>query len=179
MTLNIHDLEKLTCSGVYALINIEDKKVDIRYSSNLILSLVSLVTQIKEGSVQPSSLRHDFKKLEVSILEKDLPEDLLKIRHAYWMNYYKRIGYRTYRKKVGSKWKLQTTIEQVKSSYYFFVKLVNKKESLVIGIFDNNIELNEFLEKYYRNGVQNIVYACNNYTSNYIRYKEFITQNLL
>lgn len=167
MTPNLDYLSSLTCSGIYCLVDHSNQKIDIRYASNLLLSIAGLLKE-----------RHP-KGLNLEIIEKDLNHEQMGIRHAYWISHYKQLGYFLYRKKPATSWKLVITIEKVDSfntsKLFFIAKLVSQKKSLVIGIFDSNTELEEFLGRYYLdNKVNSVVYCNNRYTSLYHSYQRLL-----
>lgn len=166
----LDQLLEMTSNGVFALVNEQDRKVDVRLGTNVLRSVARLITDIKSNAVRPVALKQDLQKLKLVILENEVAD--LGLCHAKWRNYYKEQGYTLYRSRPGSSYSLVVLIDYVPEVHpnklYFIVKLVGKSNSIITGVFDNNIELQDFTSKYYSKGVVEVVFASNNLTS-YVR----------
>jgi hypothetical protein len=173
MRITLPNLLELSKPGLFALINDSNKKFDVRYGSNLLFAIARLISEIRGNTVIPITLKHDLLDLRIEILEKDLLEEQCKLRHNYWINHYHTLGYIYYRKNPGIAYSITSTIDRIKeldNKYYFIVKLVGKGTCHVIGVFDNVIDHNTFIQSYYSNViVDNVVYSSNILTSRYNR----------
>ncbi len=78
---NLPELYRLTGNGIYALINDQDRLVDVRYGIDLLRSISNVLTSIKDHSVVPIALATDFNKLELKILETNIQPTSLKLKH--------------------------------------------------------------------------------------------------
>ncbi len=168
--INLENLLNLNCNGLYCLINEQDRKVDVRYSCNLLRAVASLVESISDNSVVPLEISKDASKLQLVVLEKNI--EGLKLKHAFWQQYYKNLGYSLYRTKPGNKYVVEVSVDYVRelhqSHHYFVVRLKSKGSTVTVGIFDQIEDLQDFVSEYYSGVVVEIIFANNNLTSSYV-----------
>lgn len=165
-------LNKLTDSfqysrgGLFALINASDKKVDIRYSSNLILSIGGIITKLAGDYSLPRELILDKDKLTLIVLELCDDDQSRRLHHAYWCDYYKTMGYELYRQHPALSYNVRILIRDM----FVYVSLENRNyDSLLVGIFDNMTDANSFIAHCYKEDIKYPVYAINELTKAYFK----------
>lgn len=149
--------------GIFVLVHELEKKIDVRYSMNCSFAIASILRCI-DGNRE---LVQDIEHLEYKIIETmSLDPDLLKIRHAYWVKHYKDLGYSFYRKINCVEYKFRKEIDKKKELVKLYI--VNRfRRKILLGIFVDNPSLEEFIETYYKDGINSIVYYNNELTRNY------------
>lgn len=172
--MNLESFSKWSYNAVYGLINHETNSIDLWYTSNLLKSVASLIDDYNKGVISPHRLQTDFYQNELIILEKDIPEEQLKLRHGYWLDHYSKLGYNISRKKPGKIYTVTTTIERFDYpnlyGFYFVVSL-KAASKVVVGVFDNKEDLEKFIEAHYQSeNAYDIIYACNNLTKRFYEY---------
>jgi hypothetical protein len=167
LTVDIETLLKCSTPGIYALINDVDKKIDIRYSSNVSNSITTILTQIRKGIAHPTELEEDLSKLRLIVLELHPSNyQTILLHHAYWINKYKELGYTLYRKHIALQYKLKIYIHHM----IIHVSFENRNhDSILLGIFDNMEEANEFCRVYENETVLYPYYAINDLSKKYLQ----------
>lgn len=170
----------LSKPGVFCLVNKSKKIIDIRYSSDINLSIASLLKEIRKGSLRPSELLKDFQKgnITMEVLEtiEDTSLPYKMIRQRYWMDMYKEQGYTFYRKsKAPVNYKIYTDIVTVKKrerSTVFRLAVylrTQKYEKTLVGLFSYVKDMEKFIEQYYPKDIpiHNFVYSCSPETTHF------------
>jgi hypothetical protein len=149
--------------GIFVLVHELEKKIDVRYSVNCSFAIASILRCI-DGNKE---LVQDIEHLEYKIIETvPLDNDLLKIRHSYWVKHYKDLGYSFYRKINCVEYKFRKEVDKKNSLLKLYI--VNRfRRKILLGIFEDDPSLEEFIETYYKDGINSIVYYNNELTKNY------------
>lgn len=163
--LNIQTLNNSLGSGVFALVNEQDKKVYVAYSSCFLVSIARLLHDIKDnsGSIAIDTLQalkkdiHLLQYVSLEITTLDRHEQML--RQVYWLERYKTLGYSSYRKEyVGVQYKVKVELHD---NGLLHVYLVSKRyKKLLVGTFSSVTECDQFVEKHYPEGkpIDRVVY---------------------
>jgi hypothetical protein len=147
--------------GVYCIINDLDKKVMICHTTNLDKSIQS----IYEGIKSIPQVITDLKSNNARIMPLEhigyLPSVLLRIQ--YWIAYYAQLGYSFYNKPRELHYRLYHRIKSTSNddvfSYRVYLFIKSMRNEILIGVFDSIKEKDEFIEKYYKNGIEYVVFA--------------------
>lgn len=151
--------------GIFAFINEVDKKIEVRYSQCISSSMVSILREIKLGSLRPKDIINDFhdNKLRFRILE-EIPNDrsIGNIKKQYWIDEYRKQGYSTYKILKQPVYKIRIDIE----NYLVCVSIENLNSiKTIVGIFDKMKDAKQFIKQYYNkdkiNDMGSIVVANN------------------
>jgi len=164
-----YEYTKALIPGVFALVNEFKKKIDIRYSFCITKSIVTILTKIRECSLEGDELVQDFNRLNIKfVILEEISKDsrLLRMRQAYWTEYYKNQRYKFYRYRNALEYRITIKIR----NYLVYIELQNKNhDSLIIGVFDKMKDAKKFIEDYYpKKKVKSIVYALNALTRQYL-----------
>lgn len=140
----LYDMPK---NSIYALVNDQGKEIFLTYAYDTLSSLARIIGEIKSGiglSIDPSQF--DFKLLET------VPHrDNLKLRFNFWYDKYQAKGFTFLNKRKPLTFKLISTIEPHFNSptkKLLYVKLKNRYDHIVLGVFDNIDECNTFMAGY-------------------------------
>lgn len=95
--MNYNELKTLYVTGIIAYI--KDKNVYVMYTRNMLQSITRLL--------------EDYKDYEILVLEREVPEDLLKVRHKFWIEYYKGNGYTILNKRPPVNYKIKIIINKL------------------------------------------------------------------
>lgn len=140
----LHDLPK---NSVYALVNDQDKEIFLTYSYDVLSSLTRVINEFKSGI----GLNIDIARFGFKLLETIKHRDELKFRFNYWYDQYKTNGYKFHNKRRPVHYKLISTIEGSFKSHMrklIYVKLKNRYNEIILGVFDNIDECNDFMNNY-------------------------------
>lgn len=159
---------KVQNCSIYCLVNEQDKKIDIRYTRDYNIAIQRLLGEINEGSTKFSRvIQKDLqeKRVQYRIIET-VSLDLMKLRHAYWVKYYNELGYISYRNRVNI---VEYRVMILLNSETMCLEVVLRNRAnvkILVGIFDNVPELEEFVQQYYSefnrtNIICDIVYSFN------------------
>lgn len=166
MTFNLSDIKALSKPGIYRLVNHEKKSCYISYSSNLLIAL-------------SKDLIYNYSNFEVLEIVTDLT--LIKLRCQFWKDQHESSNFKDYElinpKRVCG---LKLSIEAQKDFRYqntdrmlFHIKVVYRNYmSKLVGIFSEYSEVEEFIARFYSNGIYNIVYSSNELTGEYLKLNE-------
>jgi hypothetical protein len=94
LILNLFTLPK---SAVFAFINDFDKRVYVSYSSTFKTRLMAIIDQISTRRWKYKGMINELSKLRVVILDRNLPEHELKLFTKYHRDYYRNLGFHSYR----------------------------------------------------------------------------------
>lgn len=167
--INIEIFKKLTVSGVFALINNEDKRVYIGTSRCISASLSSIFRKIRGNEFRYEDMVDDVDKLEAIVLEEDVTDvRLSKVKAQYWCTHYVDLGYSLYRTVPLIRYRVVSEVEDVSNGsksilYRVMVRLVNTRyESEVVGVFEDVYSAKSFMDQYYPNGVVKGIFVSDN-----------------
>lgn len=162
----IKDLLSLSKSGVFFIENPKRKKIDIRVSNNIGRTLQSLIREAKDGFLGPKLLQKHIllNKVNIGVLEDVTGKVNMNLRLAYWVKVYKEKGYKFYRKRnetpVHYKIKKEfVVVSGIDFRYQVRVLLCHSKTKILVGTFDSNDKADEFINKNYKDGIDQIIYA--------------------
>lgn len=159
------NLNNLSNSGLFALINDFDRKVYVGYSRNILDALKRIVSDLNDNLKTHKNIKEDFTKLRLVVLEKMTDVRLMKILYNNYIEHYRNIGYTSYRNVIPIK--LRVRIE-ITLDYKILVHLVcNNKTKIVVGVFDKMKEADSFVADFYTDRKIKLVYANNALTRNY------------
>lgn len=166
--MTLLNLQNLSVSGVWALVNLVDNKIYINYSNNILASLSRNISEILDNSHSCRPIISDYAKLELVILETHVPHNQLKVKSGYYMDSYKNNGWSLYNTNPPVKYTVKTLIAKDCKAH---VVLVNKRnDKLVVGVFDSIYEADEFSSSVYPNNtVTTILYSQNSLTKEFLR----------
>jgi hypothetical protein len=167
----IHQLLTLPKTAVFALINDFNKRVYVAYSTKFKTRLMTIIELIATKRWKHRGMINELKHIRLVILEKNIPEHELKLFTKYHRDNYRNQGYRFYNK------------EKIPLQYSFAIRLTtggriavvafnSRKEPTILGLFYLLEEANKFLvdlKDRNLNPSQNLVYARNILTKDYIR----------
>lgn len=157
------ELKTLSKQGIYYLINQESRKVYINYSSNIPNAIVKLLDS--------SNFDNNYK---FSILEIVTDKKNLRIRCQYFKDLYSNMGYTLINSNRVSNRKLVIKLlpdfrGHITGMCLFYVKIVSKGYGeLIVGVFQHSSEVDSFVAQNYSNGINNIIYADNDITKEYL-----------
>lgn len=162
------ELKLINLPGIYLLVDEAKKLAYINYSSNIAGALIKHLSSNK------------FENWEFKVLEIVTDNPIrLRIRCQYFKDLYSSNTYEIINFNRASNLKL--FIDPIKDFRLGFgnhdllrVKIVSKGyRDFVVGIFNDYVELDEFLQKYYaRNLVTDLIYADNDLTREYLKWKQ-------
>lgn len=129
-------LKELYVPGIIAYI--KDKKCYILYSRNLLQSLTRLM--------------EEYKDYELMVLETEVPEDLLKVRHKFWIKWYAGLGYEILNKRKPVNYSIKIVINKDFLVDIWLYPAHSRRK--LLGTFNNMEEAKEFSK------VQELKYLC-------------------
>lgn len=166
------ELIKLPSQGIYGFFNSNDKRFYIGYSVNLPNALPQVIQRLESSN---KVFNNDKPRIQFRLIEPILNKDALRMRHAYWVKFYKGLGYLPYKEPKVCNYKLRIdvvneTLGRGTGKYHFYVKLVSRGyRELVVGVFDNVLEMETFISDHYKE-VNNIIYSSNSLTNDYLKH---------
>lgn len=163
----INSLSLLPEMCIFGLINEDNKAILIYRTTNIVTSLARIIREYKYSN-------KNILKLSLIIIEDIKDSNNLWVRYNYWTNYYSNKGYIIMNRcKYNIKYKLRKQIlgdfrPKFSSLPLFYVKIVSRRyKEIIVGIFDKVIDMDEFIDKHYANGIDSIVYSSNKLTKEY------------
>lgn len=170
-------LSNLIQSGIYCFKNESDKKIYLGHSSNILNAIQKHLTQIKYGVHHLRDLQSDIDKCQFSIIETIEDTTVRLTRLAYYCDQYRSEGYTLFNKYKGLKYTVRSGIEFINietnlPKHYLSVSLINRNhDKIIVGLFNNDTELNEFIWMYYNEEYPIPVYCNNKLTKLYYKKK--------
>jgi len=154
--ITLDTLLPLNIECLYAIRNDDSMKVHVSYSANLLVSLGRIMSDISNNEYK--LLKEDIETSTIDILTTDsviLSDVKMKRLHTtLYTEQYKSKGYKLYKPSRSVKYTLRVCIKSHRHVGYFVVELVNaRNDILVVGVFENKINLDTFINKYYPNEV--------------------------
>lgn len=159
-----NQLKALPRQGIYYLINQVDRKVYINYSSNIPNAIVKLLSDSNFGD------GYYFNVLEIVTDKKNL-----RIRCQYFKDLYSNMNYNLINNKRVSNRKIVIKLlpdfrGHIDGMCFFYIKIVSKGYGeLTVGVFKHITEVDSFMSQNYSNGFNNIIYADNDLTKEYLK----------
>jgi hypothetical protein len=158
-----NDLYKLAIACIYAIECPSSGHVFVSYSKNLMATLGRIIGDIESYG----RLRHDIADASVVILCTDASvlddTKLSRLKVSLYAEQYKSKGYQFYKPTNLVKYKVDVKIFAGPAKAWYVVDLVNSRnEKILVGVFDRKIMCDDFLDKYYPNGVVTNFYCSNN-----------------
>lgn len=142
-------------AAIFALVNVQDKRVYIAYTSRLAATLGMIVTSVLDNKLGNDLMIRDARKLELVILETRLEKNFVK----YFMDQYTKQGYQIYN--GTSKIPLQYRFEMCYDGGSVVVVAANTRgEKTILGMFSKAKDAKSFLKYVKSNNPSNsLVYA--------------------
>ena len=163
--LNFKELMNLPKMGLFAFINVYDRKVDVRHTSNFLNAIERHITQIRLGIHDTKGLIEDKDKIEIHWLEEVNDPFLRKLKQSHWIKHFESEGYTNYRERTALEVKVK--IREVQGLLH--VILVNRNyDSITVGVFDSKQATDIFVQKYYIETPYSLVYAANELTKEFL-----------
>jgi len=154
-------LSSMPKNSIYALINEQGKEIYLTYAYDVLLNITRLISEIRAGFGLPI----DPTQFNYKLLETVSDRSLLKLRFNYWYDNYNALGYKFLNKRKPVNYKLLSSIGidfRNGAKKLLYVKLKNRSNEVIVGVFDNIEHCNDFIENY--GGIYSIKYADNKLT---------------
>lgn len=153
--------------GLYCFINKEDKRLYITWSIDLLRSVTRHIGMLCSGVHNYRNMQLDCNKLEFEFIEtiEDDRSDI-SLKYQYWVEYYKELGYTLYAENQVSKYKVVIKIKKslvyvtLKSTYY---------TNIVVGVFNNMPEAEEFASIINNLKIISPIYAINDLSKKFFK----------
>lgn len=162
--VDLQDLIRLPKQGVWCIVNEEQGKV-------LILHAVSVFEAIARNLRMFNERSHTYQAdlegrgMAIWFLESTIDDIVTqKIRVQKWIDKYSNSGYSVLNTRRESSLKLFETIHEYRCVLYIRNRM---SKEILVGVFDTLDEMNVFKERYYSNGITDLVYASNKGTKAY------------
>lgn len=165
-------LVDLCSPGLYVILNEEDRKVWVGQTHSFLEAFSRMLSGLRDGTYpsKPLRLAYNNRKIRIEIIETctDKTERLLKL--GVLCEEYKSRGYELYNKRDGLKYTPKLRIVQEDYKFYAQVVLKNRNHgTLVVGVFEEVEEAEQFMKTYYSGKIVRPVYSTNDLTRSYIR----------
>lgn len=157
--------QNLPKSGVFALINKQDNKVYLAFSSYILGAVSKILYGIYNKDKKYRKLRDDLDKLEFVVLFETVNPDIMIQQYNYYCDYYKIINYSFYRDYKARRYKVRTELNDSKVFVYL---VTNSNKKKLVGVFTKIHEANEFIKVNYSVDYIKPVIADNELTKRYI-----------
>jgi len=165
MGLLLDQIKEHCQPGIFRLFNNSNNSCLIFYAKNISKKLINIVTT-----------RSDLTDYKFEVLEYsncDLID--LKIKTQYWKDKYSNLGCLV--SNPLPKFKRRVIIDLLDhfnkpdgKELLCYVKIVSRgSKDLILGIYNSYGDAQEFINKYYKEGIKEIVYAENELTNEYYR----------
>ena len=171
MQIELNSIETMVSyinvSCVYAFINEQDKKIQVFSTTKGLTHMINSLSKMATSGdySHPEKMKKDFKKMKLVIIEKietDSTETVLKIRHSYWIEYFKSLGYSIYSENSPCQYSIETKVLSTGYKKLFGVYLTNRSrkrqgKDILVAVYTKKYEVDAFIEKHYGAGVNDIV----------------------
>lgn len=160
-------LQNLPRQAVYALENVQDRRVLIGYAHDMRSAVIRILGEIERGCHYIDLV--DINKIEIKVLETN--DDMFLA--LYHFNKYKSSGWDLYRniKPVNPTLKTKTSYNGREIREIVYIKTGRNKQ-IILGIFNSKIKAEQFIEMIpVVDGTIIPVYANNEYTKIYYKKK--------
>lgn len=165
----LNDLYSMSVPGVYAVINSSNKRIYIAYAANVSIAIATLLAKAANYELPINDLCKDIELGIVSIkLLRECKGDtnILRGYAQMFVDKYKQLGYSMYRDITFIKYSVKTSIT---TSNKVIVELVKTRNSKVlVGVFNNMIEANNFITENYKEPIYFPVYSSNDLTKSFL-----------
>jgi len=155
---------------VYALVCEATKRFAVGYAEDLLNALYVINRDLETPKYK--DLKNDINEIEIVVLEQGIQNNInKKIACGKYVDMYKERGYTQYYPSNFVRYTVHTEICSQVNFLYFCVYLKDKRcNKTVVGLFRKEEAMIEFLNEYYPNNTfNNIHYADNVYTKNYLK----------
>lgn len=162
------DLMVMPKECVYALICEASKRVLVGYTSDLLLALQRINSDLETPKYM--LLRNDINDVEIVVLEVGIQNNInKKIRVDHYVSDYLSKGYSLYTPSNLVKYTVYTDTIVHRATTFLVVYLKDRRcNKMVVGLFRSKKVMDEFVNKYYPGlKCSGIYYADNKYTNEY------------
>lgn len=157
--------------GIYCLINHRNKRVYLKYSQNICMSLSRVLADIRSKNTIYKQLIKDVKKLQFLYLEDiNINEDdlSLHLKLDFYVQKYMDLGYSLYNNKHKlARFKVAIEVTEDLKSVHVVLTSRNRKKRIVVGVFDKMYDAEEFAASFDAMDVIRPIYAVNELSRKY------------
>jgi len=171
LEIGITDVLKLNVACVYALYSDSTKMVHVSHTTNLLIALGRLLSDM-DASVYGGlkyDVMNDQVKLKILTTQPEVVDDkrMIKLHASLYMDKFKQQGYTAYKPTNLVKYKIRKSIKVLQLKAFYVVDLVNSRnDKILVGVFRNKREMDQFLKQYYPNdNISGFYYANNQWTN--------------
>jgi hypothetical protein len=148
----LQDLVALPRACVYALVDEVGQRIQVFSTLCMTKHLGTMLDEISVSG-EYKSLWQDIQKLKLIVLETIDPKNR-KVRHGYWVSYYRSLGWSFYKDNAPVTYSLETKVGFRFGTLSYFVWLRNKrKDKILVGIFTRKKEMKTWIDTYYPDGI--------------------------
>ena len=147
----LETLLNIETNVVYCFLNVDSKRVQVYGTKCIIQHLGRILDEIKTSG-EYSVLRDDMKNTEIVILESNILETDLKLKVAYWVDWYQSRGYRLFKELSPIRYKLDRVVEFEGRKLMYYLYARNKRDSVLLGRFRKRREMEDFISDSYPDG---------------------------
>ena len=147
----VNELHKLPEGCIFALFNPDRAKAQLFLCKNGLLRIQQIINDLRNNEHSCKELCNDLNNLQLTILETNNDQDILRLHMQYWFDYIESVGLTPYKKHTYLKYKARITVGyDYDAKKRVFVELVNRRnESFVVGVFKKMYEAKEFKDQYF------------------------------
>jgi hypothetical protein len=160
--ISLDILVTLGVPAIYGVEDLESRAIWIGKTSNLLKTLGILVTDLKEDN-------HPCSGKNVKIVVLDI-KNVTAIRQEVIRKKYLDMGYSILNRRTPISYRVVVGFTSMTNEMKVSVSLVNRRnEKTLVGVFDKNEEAKRFIEEFYSNGVEEVIYSSNSLTEEYLK----------
>lgn len=142
----VYSLKVRNC--IYVLEHDSKKKIQVFGCRDMLNHLDNLLKKI--DGPEYNYMIGDLKNLNIKVLEKDILETDIRDRLNYWIDLYKKEGYKFYKPEKVVEYTIKTKLELIGTESRFCVYAYYKRNRKLIAVFKSKQECEDFLTMYYR-----------------------------
>lgn len=162
MQASASELKDLCKPSIFALVNRNDKRIYLAQSCNALLAISHLCDKLNKGTYRYKELIEDYRnnKIELILISSSLDEVSRKIQLRELQDRYRNQGYFLYNRFKSSRYRVGYTYNKKRRTIE--INLVsNDNSKILVGVFNNMKEADDFVALYYSSEYPLVVYANN------------------
>ncbi len=167
--MQLKDIGTFNQSGVYALINHQEKRLYLGCSKDMLKALIRILDDLKTNK-QYSELLKDYDKLEFCTIETSPSTSsmaYLRLRLGYFRILWENNGYSFYNSDKGLRLRVNSYLGSDSKVYVEVVSQSNKR--IIVGVFNRVRDADSFIKRHYGSPISEIVYADNRNTERFLK----------